>query len=138
MVSHGQLKMSRNSKFHLDRCRHSPVDDLVGRRCDSLCVLRLLRRPALFPPRLGVRLGEGGARIDKLHDVDGLLHRHEGEADNHQDPRHRRVHLVGAGELERRGAEGIREDLVQHGGVERDAWLEVGAACLLDRLDQVG
>jgi hypothetical protein len=77
------------------------------------------------------------ARIDKLNDVDELLDEHEREADASNDPGDGGIHLVGSGQFESGGAEGIREDLLQNRRVDLGTGLELGAD-LLDRLNQVG
>lgn len=87
---------------------------------------------------LNVNLGEPAAGLDELNDIDDVLGKHDGETEAGEDPGDGRVHLVGAGELEGGGAEGVGEELLEQGGVHGGAGLDVGAARLLDRLDEVG
>lgn len=78
----------------------------------SLLSLRLPRQTVRLPHR-NVALGQPPARLDDLDDVDELLEEHDGETDASNDPRPEAVHLVGARQLERRGAVGARKDLPQ-------------------------
>lgn len=87
---------------------------------------------------LNVDIGKAFAGVDELDNVDDLLAKHDGEANSSNDPGPERIHLVGTGEFESSGAEGVRENLSQNRGVDLNTRLESLPAGFLDRLDQVG
>lgn len=74
----------------------------------------------------------------QLHAIDDLLDQHEGEADARNEPRDQRVHLVGAGDFQGRGAEGVGEHLPEQRGVNGGAGVDVSAAGFFDALEQMG
>lgn len=100
----------------------------------NLSLLGLGSGKTLLLAGLDIDLGQSLARVDELDDVDELLDEHEREADASNDPGDGGIHLVGSGQFESGGAEGIREDLLQNRRVDLGTGLELGAD-LLDRLD---
>jgi hypothetical protein len=119
------------------------VDSALGAEktsCSDSSRLNLLAniaRQTLSLPHLAVGVGQQVAGSDKLDYVDELLGGHDGQANAGNDPGHGRVHLVGAGELQGGGAEGVREDLLEDRGVDGVAGLHGLAALGLDRLDEM-
>lgn len=67
-----------------------------------------------------------------------MLGQHDGKANAGDDPREGGIHLVGSGNLEGSGAEGIGEQLSEQGCVDRHTWLDQTTAGLLHALDKVG
>lgn len=94
------------------RSRVCPPDD-----SRSTKDLLQLVEPSLLPV-FPVALSQPPARLDQLHNIDILLERHDGQADDAKGPGNGAVHLVGAGHFhcgggERRGEESGR---LGHGG----------------------
>lgn len=75
-----------------------------------LGLLRALPRQTLSFPRSPVTLGKPRGRLLHLYHVDDLLSHHDGEADDHANPRHGGVHLVRARGLHGASREGRGEE----------------------------
>ena len=92
----------------------------------------------LRPPLLPIHLRQPLTSLNKLHDIDRLLRRHDGEAHAREDPGDQRVHLVGARELQRRSAVGVREELGEKRRVDLGARVKLVGAGGADGLQERG
>lgn len=128
-LSHKQIDVKRSVRWCERTCRHLLAD---------LGALGLLPGQALRLPHGEIALSEPFARLDNLHNVDELLHSHNGEADGSKDPGPEGIHLVRARKLESCRAVRIREDLAQQRCIDLCAGLNLHGLRVGDGVEERG